>query len=135
VALANYARFLDLLQGKFFKKKEYKGLKLKSILVTNSKFTTQVIKYSRCVGVELLGWRYPAGRGLEHFVESQKLYPITILPSLKNSLVPIFAARGLMLAKDILDLEPNDFARTTQIPFNQILAVIREANLLFQNNK
>ena len=103
--------------------------------MTNSKFTTQVIKYSRCVGVELLGWRYPAGRGLEHFVESQKLYPITILPSLKNSLVPIFAARGLMLAKDILDLEPNDFARTTQIPFNQILAVIREANLLFQNNK
>ena len=43
-ALANYARFLDIQKGSFFKNK-----KMKSILVTNTKFTTKVIKYSKCV--------------------------------------------------------------------------------------
>ncbi len=95
-ALANYARFLDILA------KKPSNLNVKSLLVTNSKFTSRAIKYSKCVGVELLGWRYPRNRGLEYLIEKNRLYPITILPSFKNYMVDIFASKGLMMAKDVL---------------------------------
>jgi hypothetical protein len=45
-ALANYARFLDIEKGRFLDSK----MKYKSILVTNTKFTSEAIKYSECVG-------------------------------------------------------------------------------------
>ena len=92
-ALANYARYLDI-----------KGNKdnIKSILVTNNKFTSKSIKYCKCVGVDLLGWRYPS-KGLEHLIESQKLYPITILPGLNNYSASVLVEKKLMLAKDLLD--------------------------------
>src|SRR4030042_7195837 len=84
IALANYARFIDIKQGKFFTK-VFKKVKIKSLLVTNNKFTSEAVKYSRCVGVELLGWNYPKSQGLEYLIEKQKLYPITVLPSLKSN--------------------------------------------------
>lgn len=91
-ALANYARFLDIK----------KSSKEKSILVTNNKFTSKTIKYSRCVGVELLGWKYPTKKGLEKLIEEQKLYPVTILPSLKKSQLEFLIEKEKMMAKDIL---------------------------------
>ena len=134
VALANHARFLDLSAGGFFKKKEYKNLKLKSILVTNTKFTSQAIQYSQCVGVDLLGWHYPIKKGLEYFIENQKLYPITILPSLKDYLLQIFVSKGLMLVEDILNLDLAKFTECTGVKPNQISSLIKEAELLFKNN-
>ncbi|MGC9049138.1 MAG: ATPase [Patescibacteria group bacterium] len=130
ITLANYARFLDLTQGTYFHKKEFKGLKLKSILVTNTKFTTQAIQYSKCVGIELIGWRYPEDKGLEYLIESQKLYPITILPSLKSFLFDIFVSRQMMLVKDILTIDPYKFTQETGAPLKSILALIREAKML-----
>lgn len=97
-ALANYARFLDIEKGKFLNRNNHKNLKIKSLLVTNTKFTTQSIKYSNCVEVELLEWNHPKGRGLEHLIDSQKLYPITILPSLNRYLAEIFSSKKMMLA-------------------------------------
>jgi len=92
-ALANYARYLDIKNNK---------KNIKSILVTNNKFTSKTIKYCKCVGVDLLGWRYP-NKGLEHLIESQKLYPITILPGLKKHLASILVEKKMMLVKDLLD--------------------------------
>ena len=90
-ALANYARFLDVKRGE----------NSKSILVTNSKFTSKAIKYSKCVGVELLGWRYPRNGGLEKMIEEQKLYPVTILPSLKKNDLESLFEKEIMIIKDI----------------------------------
>ena len=52
VALYNNARFLDIA-----KKSVAKKTKMKSILITNTKFTQRAIQYSECSGVGLLGWR------------------------------------------------------------------------------
>lgn len=125
-ALANYARFLDIQKGKLSSTK-----KIKSILVTNTKFTTKVIKYSKCVGVELLGWRFPKDRGLEHLIENQKLYPITILPSLNKYLAEIFAQKGIMLAKDLLDLDR--IKRITKLSEKQLRPLVNQAQLLLKN--
>jgi len=131
VALANYARFLDLKEGKFLSAGSlFKDFKIKSILVTDAKFTKDVIRFSRCRGVELLGWRYPKNKGLEYLIESQNLYPITILPSLKNYLAEIFVSKKIMLVKDFLKLDIFKFSKENKIPLNDLKTLVKEGKIL-----
>lgn len=131
-ALANYARFSDILNGLYFKSEKQKNTRLKTILVTNGKFTRQAINYSNCMGVDLLGWRFPKNRSLEYLVESQKLYPITILPFLKGYLKKVLVEKQLMLVKDILDIDPVKFAQKTKLQARDIFPLIKEARLLLE---
>ncbi|MCD6270212.1 hypothetical protein J7J23_00335 [bacterium] len=130
IALSNYARFLDIKNSQSFKEKESNGFEIKSILVTNTKFTTNVTKYSRCVGVELLGWNWPKNRGLEYLIDSQRLYPITILPSFKRCFADIFSQRRIMIAKDILDIDIVKFSKSTNLPLSYLNTLLKEAKLL-----
>ena len=130
-ALINYARFLDIQQGEFYKQKIKENLIIKSVLVTNTKFTQRAIRYSHWAGVKLLGWRYPKSDGLEHLIESHGLYPITILPSLNKRLADIFAEKKLMIAKDLLDLDIVRFSRISGISLSKIKSLIREAKILY----
>lgn len=125
-ALTNYARFLDIKKGKFNRK----NLKIKSLLVTNTKFTTRSISYSNCVGVELLGWNYPRNEGLEYLIDSQKLYPITILPSLSQYLAEIFASKKIMLVQDILRIDVTKFAKETKISEQHLKRLVKETEIL-----
>lgn len=90
--LANHARFLDLQKSK----------KDVSILVTNGKFTSKASKYSKCVGMELLGWRHPIGKGLEKMIEDKKLYPVTTLSSISKKDLDFLIENQIMLAEDLL---------------------------------
>jgi hypothetical protein len=121
VALANYARFLDIQKGKFLNSK----VDYKSILVTNKKFTMEAIKYSECVGVELLGWKYPQGKGLEFLIEKNKLYPITILPSVNNRIANELIFQGIVLVKDVLE------KNFEEIKVSNKEKILREAKILF----
>lgn len=125
VGLANYARFLDL-------KEEFKDSNIKSLLVTNTKFTSEAKRYCKCVEVELLGWNWPRGRGLEYLIDSEKLYPITILPSFKGHLIDIFSAKKMMLVRDILDISPAKISRRLKIPQKHLHELIKEAKILLK---
>jgi len=133
-ALANYARFRDISAGPEFKAKKYRGCKIESMLVTNTKFTGRTKDYSSCVGVELLGWKYPENRGLERLIDEKGLYPITILPSFRENMRDIFVSRGIMLAGDILKIDPQDFSKQVRLPSGQIQSLIKEAKILLGNN-
>ncbi|MFH1657139.1 MAG: restriction endonuclease [bacterium] len=128
--LANSARFADILNGPYFKKQKNKGTEIKSIMVTNTKFTSRAKEYSRCMGVELLGWRYPENKGLEYLIEQKKLYPITILPSLKGYLRDVFISHNILLAKDVLGINGSEFSLENNIPSRFINSLIKEASLL-----
>ena len=129
VALANYARFLDIKRGGFFNK-IFKDIKIKSLLVTNAKFTSQAIKYSKCVGVELLGWNYPRKKGLEYLIDKRKLYPVTILPSLKKFLADILVLKRMMLVEDLLKIDTEKFAKKEKISLKYLRPLIKEAKIL-----
>jgi len=129
VALANYARFLDIKKGEFLQKT---GKKVKSLLVTNRKFTSRAVEYSNCVGVSLLGWNYPADRGLEYLIETKKLYPITILPSLGRSLAQLFASKKIMLVEDILKYSPEGLVKEVRISEAKLKKLRREAETLLE---
>lgn len=136
VALANYARFIDIKNGDFFKKESMKKLKLRTMLVTNTKFTSQVIQYAQCYKIDLIGWRYPELRGLEYLIESEKLYPITILPSINEHILSHLANYHLMLVKDIIGLEGAKKLKKIGLKPKEIEIFQKEANLLlsFTNN-
>ncbi|MCK4781427.1 restriction endonuclease [Candidatus Parcubacteria bacterium] len=131
-ALANFARFSDILNGPYFKSNQYKNFKIKTIMVANTKFTKRAIDYSACVGAELLGWRYPKNKGLEYLIESQKLYPITILPSLNNYLADYLVSKKIMLAQDVLKINAENLASKLKIPKNKIQRLIQEAKTLLK---
>jgi hypothetical protein len=73
-ALYSWARYLDI-------KEQNKDI-TEGWLVTNTKFSLDSIQYSNCVGLKLLGWSFPRAESLQVRVSENKLYPITILPSL-----------------------------------------------------
>lgn len=129
-ALANYARFLDLQNGIFLNKKQHQGLNIKSVIVTNTKFSGHAIKYSKCIGVDLLGWHYPTTGGLEHLIEKHQLYPVTILPSVTNHFAEVLATKDIMLVKDIAGLSEADLKQKTGTTGPQLSRLIKEANLL-----
>src|SRR3989344_3299121 len=71
VALYVYARFLDLKDRHNF---------VEPVLITNTQFTSEAVRYASCMGVRVIGWRYPLGKeSLEYYIESKKLYPVTVL--------------------------------------------------------
>jgi len=130
IALANHARFLDIKKGVYLNKKQFNGLNTKSVIVTNAKFSGHAIKYSECMGVELLGWHYPAGDGLERLIDKHQLYPVTILPSLDRHLAEVFAQKDIMLVKDIAGVSVAVLAKKVGMPTSRITGLAKEAELL-----
>jgi len=125
VALYNYARYLDIKANPRFKSS-------RAILVTNTKFSSEAMAYSNCVGVELLGWRYPRDNGLEYMIEKNKLYPVTILPSFRPVYKDIFANNNLMVVSDLLEMPAAKLAGKLNIPVNEVEKLAREAALLLE---
>jgi len=131
-ALASYARFLDILNGPFFKTKKYRNFKIKTILVTNTKFTNRAKNYSDCVDIETLGWKVPRNKGLEYLIEKEKLYPVTILPSLNKYLKDIFVFEKMMLVEDVLKVDPQKFSKRFKISVKYLYPLIKEAKTLLE---
>jgi len=132
VALANYARFFDILQGKLALLKSQQGKKVSSLLVTNTRFSTRAIKYSECSGVELWGWKHPANNGLEVFIDKNKLYPVNILPSFQKQWTRAFNSRNIILAGDILKINLQRLSQEENIGQNVLNKMLEESKMLFK---
>lgn len=131
VALAHHARFLDLKTSSFLKD-NFGDLELRPIIVTNTKFTSDAINYSQCMDIDLLGWKYPSEGSLESIIESKKLYPVTVLPSLRGNALEVLSREKMMLAKDLLDVDPVKFSRKAGLPENIVLSLRKEAEMLLK---
>jgi len=127
VALYNNARFLDIKE-----KEKPDKLDLRAILITNTKFTGKAIDYSKCSGVDLLGWKYPINNGLETIIDKSGLYPITILPSFRNSFKDVFAQARIMLARDLIEMSSDQISIKTRIPIKNIDKLVEEAKILLE---
>lgn len=124
VCLKAYAAFFDIKNSDYFKKE------IKPIVITNAKFTTKAIKYANCQGVELLGWNYPENNGLEYLIESNNLYPVTVLPSFNQNLINTFFLNEVMTIRDILSLDIEKFSKKVNIPTSQLEKLRKEAQVL-----
>ncbi len=92
-ALYTQARFLDLADN---------GHLDHAILVTTTRYTSDVERYAACVGMRLLGWHTPEGNGIEEMAERHRLYPVSMLEMRRHDLVTLLDAE-MILTADILD--------------------------------
>lgn len=103
VALAVYARFLDL--------KEHYTVPM---LVTNTKFTSQVIRYAEGAGLRLMGWKYPKKGSLEEEIEKHKMYPVTILEVPHHVLLACINSE-IILLDQVRALSASELSRKARI--------------------
>lgn len=114
VALYTHSRFLDVERAwKTIKGHQY--LFHQPWLVTNTRCTTEAIKYARCMNLRIIAWRYPYGRGLEYFIEKKRLYPVTILPSISHAFVNRLSLAGILTAQDLLKHSEKDITKLASI--------------------
>lgn len=70
-------------------------------IVTNTKFTSQAIKFGHCANITLLSWDYPEIAPLPSLIQKYNLFPITALVSLSNKEKEMFIKNGFVLCKDV----------------------------------
>ncbi|NOZ59130.1 MAG: hypothetical protein GXO66_06100 [Euryarchaeota archaeon] len=120
-AMYTYARFLDTRRRNSF---------TEAWLSCNTRTSPQAREYAECVGLRLLCWKYPPGRGLERLIDGRKLYPITALRGVDGGVVGAFSRAGYMLIKDLLDVPPARLADATGLPrqkLERLVELAREA--------
>ena len=94
VALYVHARFIDIID----RRKERREICEVSngLLITNTKFTKNSMKYGSCSGFDMVGWNYPDEGNLQDLIEEAKVHPVTCLTGLSN------AQKGELLKKRIV---------------------------------
>lgn len=103
VALYVKARFDDLRNQEF----EIDGKKRKmtrGILVTNTKFTENAVKYGRCVNTfDMISWSYPEKGNLYDLIAETGLHPITVVPQLSKHDKQELLNQGITNCKSLKD--------------------------------
>lgn len=94
-------------------------------VVTNTKFTTDAIKYGNCIGLHLIGWDYPAKGSLRELIDSGKLYPVTCLTTLTGDEKSQLLDTGVVLSKEICN-NPTLLSKIG-ISENRIPGIIKES--------
>ncbi|MCX6651456.1 MAG: ATP cone domain-containing protein [Methanomassiliicoccales archaeon] len=92
-ALYTWGRFQDL--------KDVNGITV-PWLVTNTKFSSEVVCYAKCVGMRTICWKCSETKGLEKLVEGIMIYPITIL-DIKRGEQRTLLSHDFIICRDILE--------------------------------
>jgi hypothetical protein len=84
VPLYVHSRVNDIVE-KRQQQDQYKDLSFYPWVVTNARFSSDSMEYSKCKGIQLLGWDYPRDNALKDLIEREKIYPITVLGHLNKN--------------------------------------------------
>ena len=101
IPLYVHSRYRDVLNN--WQKTSHKLLKC--CVVTNTKFSSDAVKYGVCEGLSLLSWDYPANKSLRNLIDESGLYPITCLTYLTNKEKETILMEGIVLCKELLKRE------------------------------
>ena len=131
VALYIKARFEDL-QGIDFDFGGKKRQMSKGLLITNTKFTDNAIRFGNCSGVNMIGWNYPAKGNLHDLIEETGLHPLTCLTYLTA------AEKKELLAKEVVTCkalkEKPSILKDMKIPEDRINKIFQEINYIYNTN-
>ncbi len=102
VALYIKARYDDLASV-------YPGDSTRPWIVTNTRFSTDAIKYAECQSIRLTSWGYPKGEGIMDMIEHTGLHPITILDPLSREDRIKLMNSGIVTCRQLLNPENQSF--------------------------
>lgn len=95
VTLYIKARYDDLASA-------WKEGKTQPWIVTNTRFSTDAIKYGECQNLKLTSWGYPKGEGIMDLIEQTSLHPITIIDGLGAGDKARLIQSGVVTCKQLL---------------------------------
>lgn len=89
------SRFVDVEQA-WQQDSAHQGKRFEGWVVTNTRFTTDAVKYGSCVGLTLIGWDTPKAGSLNERIDRAGLHPITSLTTIS------LAEKKMLLAQDVV---------------------------------
>jgi hypothetical protein len=131
-ALYVYSRFMDIKKAYELNLENRISIS-KGWLVTNTRCTSDAIKYADCVGLKIVSWKHPHENSLERMIENKKLYPVTILSSIKKASLDILFKNDIILVKDIADIDEQIFIKRSGLDTVSARTLKREADELCRN--
>ena len=91
------ARFDDLIAGG-----SYEDKTPRLAIITNTKFSSNAMRYGECAGLELIGWNHPRNEGnLHDLIMQSGIHPLTALSSLSKKQKRYFLEQGLVLCQEL----------------------------------
>ena len=70
-------------------------------IYTNTRFTSDALRYGVCAGLRMVGWDYPIGDSLKDQVERSGLYPVTCLTTLNKKEKQLLLSKNVVLCRRI----------------------------------
>jgi hypothetical protein len=133
IALYVNSRYEDIRQAHALMQKQTISID-QGWLVTNTRCTSDAIKYAECVGLKVVSWKYPEKDSLESMIENNGLYPVTILSSIRKNSIETLFRNDIILARDIADMDEHTFLRRSGLDANTVKALKKEADELCLQN-
>ena len=93
------SRFLDI--EKQHQKEEVNHFDHEQWIYTNTRFSSEAIKYGECAGLKLVSWDYPHNNSVADQINKHGLYPITTLTTISKKDIQKLLDKGYVLCKDI----------------------------------
>jgi len=105
---------VDDLISKYRTTSGYEDFSYEGWVVTNTRFSKDALEYGKCAGLKLLGWDYPDGYGLKEMIDRKKIFPITVLTTLKKAQKQQLLEKGIVICRQILQKPSSiDFLKLT----------------------
>jgi hypothetical protein len=97
-------------------------------VVTNTQFTSQAMDYAKCVGIELMSWRYPQGRSLAELIDQVGLHPVTAITKINRRQKDYLVNHGVVLCREVE--QKKDILKKAGIHGHKLDQVIAEAQAI-----
>jgi hypothetical protein len=125
VVLYSYARFLDI--------QENMPQKVMPMVITNTRFTSEAIKFAECYKIDLLAWDWPQ-QSLSYLVDFYKAYPLTIFDFLPLKALQKFFDYDIVLIQDVLNKNQNYLKKISGLNEREIEKLILQIKGILEYN-
>lgn len=133
VFLEANSTYEDLREG--FLKGKNKIKFTRALVVSNTKISDHAWRYSKCRGIDNIGWNSPRDAGLERMIEEKKLYPITLLKNLDKDDEAKLGDAGIILLNQLLGRSETEISKMTNISRERLGKLISAASEILKNYK
>lgn len=128
--MATWARYLDLLDAAKTNLCEHFD---EVWIVTNGRFSDRAHQFGVCKGMRMVGWN-SREKSLAHMVDHATLYPITVLEHLRQWELDRFAARDLMLCREVATRDPDKLAKMLNLPIQRAKRIVADCQGVVTND-
>ena len=104
------------------------------MIVSNTKLSGHAERYVKCRNIKHVGWSHPPKSALQNLIEDKKLYPITILRGLRSPVRDKLVSTGIVMIKQLTEIDPNELRRRARISKNDSESIINKAKIIFSDN-